>query len=174
MVEAMYDRSPGYFRQFQIKFRFFISHEKPDSTIAKIYALCTHLDNEYCRVLLTNHYHVLFDLTDALKDFIKQSKFYTVPCLYTTFSCLFANNRTLETTGEVFEKLKLAVECDSSTDQLKRDLEQVYKLLPNAVNSNNSQIFVGNTTCKTLVNNQQTSEIHLQNDHLPNETLKRF
>ena len=42
------------------------------------------------------------------------------------------------------------------------------------VNSNNSQLFVGKTTCNTLVGSQQTSQVQLQTDHLTNETQKGF
>ena len=74
MVKAMYERSPGYFKQFQKKFRFFNTEEKPKSTFAKVSAICMHTDSLFCRVLPTNRYHVLFDVSDVATDFLKKTK----------------------------------------------------------------------------------------------------
>ena len=75
MVEAMYERSPGYFKQFQKNFRFFITEEKPKSTFAKVSAICMHTDSLFCGVLPANHYHVLFDVSDVTTDFLKKLNF---------------------------------------------------------------------------------------------------
>ena len=85
MVEAMYERSPAYFKQFQKKFRFFfVSDEKPSSLFARNYAECMHFENGYCEVLPSNHYHVLFDVSDVSTEILKQNKLYAVPFLVCT------------------------------------------------------------------------------------------
>ena len=85
MVEAIYERSPGYFKRFQKNFRFFVSEEKPSSMFARNYAVCMHFENGYCEVLPSNHYHVLFDVSDVSTEMLKRNKLQAVPCLYTTF-----------------------------------------------------------------------------------------
>ena len=74
MVEAMYERSPAYFKQFQNNFRFFVSEEKPSSMFARNYAVCMHFKNDYCEVLPSNHYHVLFDVSDVSTEIMKRNK----------------------------------------------------------------------------------------------------
>ena len=71
----MYERSPGYFKQFQKNFRFFITEEKPKSTFAKVSAICMHTDSLFCGVLPANLYHVLFDVSDVATDFFKKTNF---------------------------------------------------------------------------------------------------
>ena len=89
MVEAMYERSPAYFKQFQKNFRFFVSEEKPSSMFARNYAVCMHFENGYCELLPSNHYHVLFDVSDVSTEILKRNKLYAVPCLYATFKTFF-------------------------------------------------------------------------------------
>ena len=89
MLEAMYERSPAYFKQFQKNFRFFVSEEKPSSMFARNYAVCMHFENGYCELLPSNHYHVLFDVSDVSTEILKRNKLYAVPCLYTTFKTFF-------------------------------------------------------------------------------------
>ena len=72
-----------------------------------------------CEVLSSNHYHVLFDVTHVSTETLKRNKLYAVPCLYTTFKTFFSNGATKETTGEIFEKLKLAVEYNGSAPPTK-------------------------------------------------------
>ena len=177
MVEAMYERSPGYFKQFQNNFRFFITEEKPKSTFAKVSAICMHTDSLFCGVLPANHYHVLFDVSDFTTDFLKKTKLCSVPCLFTTFNCLFSNGKDLETIGTVFEKLKLAVEYNGLTLQTKGDTTNIQKRLPNLVNGVGCKTLrtVGSTAFKTLENSvEKKSNQQLQTDRLSTETLKRF
>ena len=62
MVEAMYEGSPNYIKQFQKQFKFQIVEEKPTFSNTNVYAVCAHFDSEFCG-LVTNHYHVLLDTT---------------------------------------------------------------------------------------------------------------
>ena len=86
MVEAMFERSPGYFKQFQKAFKIVVCDEKPELNVVTNYAVCVHFENTFC-TLKTKHYHVLVDTSDVAKysDKSKIKKNYTVPCLYTRF-----------------------------------------------------------------------------------------
>ena len=81
----MYERSPAYFKQFQKKIRFFVSEEKPSSMFAKITLFACILKTAIVNCYPSNHYHVLFDVSDVSTEIIKRNKLYAVPCLYTTF-----------------------------------------------------------------------------------------
>ena len=85
----MYERSPAYFKQFQKKFRFFVSEEKPALRFARNYAVSINFENGYCKVLPSNHYHVFFDVSDVSTEILKRNKLYAVPCLYTIFRIFF-------------------------------------------------------------------------------------
>ena len=110
MVEAMYERSPAYFKHLQQNFSFFVLEEISSSMFARDYAVCIHSENGYCEVSLSKLYHVLFDACDVSTEILKRSKLFAFPFLYTTFKSLFSNETTVETTGEIIEKLKLTVE----------------------------------------------------------------
>ena len=175
MVEARYERPPAYFKQFQKNFRFFVSDEKPSSMFARNYAVCMHFENGFCEVLPSNHYHVLFDLSDVSTEILKQNKLYSVPCLYTTFKTFFSNGATVETTGEIFEKLKLAVENNGSAPPTKGEATTIQKRLPNlsnALSKNDRQN--GIVAYKSLDNAEKTLNQQLQTDGLSTETLKRI
>ena len=137
MVEAMYERSPHYFKQFQKQFKFQIVEEKPTLSNTNVYAVCAHFDSEFCG-LVTNHYHVLLDTTTFEKETLKRNQNFPVPCIFTTFKFLFSTATTLETNGDVFTKLKLAVEFNSSADKV--DSQTVRKQLPAFACHNNTKI----------------------------------
>ena len=127
MVEAMYERSPAYIKQFQKNFRFFFSEKKPSSMFARNYSVCMHFQKGYCELLPSNHYLVLFDVSDVSTEMLKRNKLYAVPCLYTTLKTFFSNSATVETTGEIFEKLKVAVEYNSSAPPTKGEATSIQK-----------------------------------------------
>ena len=89
MEEDMYERPPAYFKQFQKSLRFFVSEEKPSSMFARNYAVGMHFENGFSEVLPSNHYHVLFDVSDVSTEILKQNKLYAVPCLHTFFKKFF-------------------------------------------------------------------------------------
>ena len=108
MVEAMYERSPSYSEQFQKQFRFKIVDQKPtDITSLNNYAVCPHFESELCQIA-TNHFHFLIDSSTDI-GCIKLNK------SFATFKHLFSNSSKLETNGEVFTKLKLAVDFNNKT-----------------------------------------------------------
>ena len=175
MVEAMYERLPAYFKQFQKNFRFLVSDEKPSSLFAKNYAVCMHFENGFCEVLPSNHYHVLFDVSDVSTEILKRNKLYAVPCLYTTFKTFFSNGATVEATGEVIEKLKLAVEYNGSAPLTKGDATAIQKRLPNLSNvPSKTHRQKGFDAYKSVENAEKTLNQQMQTDCLSTETLKRF
>ena len=142
---------------------------------ARNYAVCMHFENGYCELLPSNHFHVLFDVSDVSTEILKRNKLYAVPCLYTTFKTFFSNGATVETTGEIFEKLKLAVEYSSSAPPTKGEATSIQKRIPNlssAFSKNHRQN--GIVAYKSLDNAEKTLNQQLQTDRLSTETLKRF
>ena len=73
MVGAMFERSPGYFKQCQKAFKFSVCDEKPELNGVKNYGVCVHFENPF-RTLKTNHYHVVVDTSDVTRSSDK-SKF---------------------------------------------------------------------------------------------------
>ena len=183
MVEAMYERSPHYFKQFQKQFKFQIVEEKPTLSNTNVYAVCAHFDSEFCG-LVTNHYHVLLDTTTFEKETLKRNQNFPVPCIFTTFKFLFSTATTLETNGDVFTKLKLAVEFNSSADKV--DSQTVRKQLPafachnNTKISNAKQVNINQKPCakmpvvaqKTIYNARPASK-QVQTDFVNSETIRR-
>ena len=77
MVEAMFERSPNYFKQFQKQFKFLIADEKPNLTASNNYAVCPHFESEFCQ-LPTNHFHVLIESAIDVET-MKPIKIFAVP-----------------------------------------------------------------------------------------------
>ena len=100
--------------------------KKPtDITSFTYYAVCPHFDSEFCQ-LATTHFHILLDSIIELNEAMKQIKTYAVPCLFTH---LFSTSTKLETNGDVFSKLKLAIEYKNKAGE-KLDSVTVRKRLP--------------------------------------------
>ena len=125
MVEAMFERSPSYFKQFQKQFKFLVTNEKINWSSVKNFAVCSHFDSEFCQLTTTtstNHFHVLIDTSEAAttyNDIFKRNKAFPVSCLFTTFRYLFSSAVDMETKGDVFFKLKLRL---ISTLRTKKNL----------------------------------------------------
>ena len=153
IVEAIYERSPNYFKQFQKQFNFQVVEEKPTLSDTNVYAVCAHFDSEFCG-LVTNHHHVLLDTTTFEKETLKRNQNFPVPCIFTTLKFLFLTATTLETNGDVFTKLKLAVEFNISADKI--DSQTVRKQLPafachsNVKNSNAKQVNMNQKPCAKM------------------------
>ena len=91
------------------------------------------------------------------------------------FQFFFSNGITVETTGQILEKLKLAVEYKCSAPLTKGESTGIQKRLPNLINAlsrNHGQNgFVG---YKSLDNAERTLNQQLQTDRISTETIKRF
>ena len=179
MVEAMYERSTSYFKQFQKQFRFKILDQKPiDITSLIIYAVCPHFESEFCQIA-TNHFNFLIDSSTDIGS-TKHNKSFAVPCLFTTFKHLFSNSSKLETNGEVYTKLKLAVDFNEKTGE-KIDSATVHKRLPisnTAKMLTTTKAMATKTTGiaqKTIHNTISAGTGHEQTetDQICTETLKR-
>ena len=127
MVEAMFERSPNYFKQFQKQFKFLIADEKPNLTASINYAVCPHFESEFCQ-LPTNHFHVLIESAIDVET-MKPIKIFAVPCLFTTFRHLFSTSTSLEFKGDTFSKLQLAVDFNNKSGE-KMYTANVRKRLP--------------------------------------------
>ena len=127
MVEAMFERSPNYFKQFQNQLKFLIADEKPDLTAPNNYAVCPHFESEFCP-LHTNHFHVLIESAIDVET-MKPIKTFASPCLFTTFRHLFSTSTSLESKGDTFSKLQLAVDFNNKSGE-KMDVGNVRKRLP--------------------------------------------
>ena len=93
--------------------------EKLSFSIGQFYAVYAHFDSEFCN-LLNSHYHVLIDTTTFENETLKRYQSFPVPCVYTAFKFLFWTAPNLETKGDVFSKLKLAIEFNSSAEKTIR------------------------------------------------------
>ena len=159
MVEAVYERSPNYFKQFQKQFKFQTVEGKPAFSNTNVYAVCAYFDSEFC-CLVNNYYHVLLDATFFEMETLKRNQNFPVACVFTTFKFFFSTATTLEKNGDVFPKPKLAVKFNSSADKV--DSRTVRKQLPafaynNLKNSNAKQVNMNQKPCvKMPVYSQKT------------------
>ena len=154
MVEAMFERTPEYFRQFQKLFRYFICNSEPqfDSYLTKNFAYSQHKNEDHCKIQQF-HYHVIAavdQLPQSFKD--TSSKPYTIPCLFTCFQLLIRGSSHIVHYGEVMEKLQEAV---SYNDQHNLAVSVSKKKLPN-------------------VNMLMTQDVQTQTEFLPTFTIDRF
>ena len=182
MVEAMYERSPNYFKQFQKQFKFQIVEEKSTLSSTNVYAVYAHFDSEFSG-LVTNHYHVLLDATTFEKETLKRNQNFPMPCIFTTSKFFFLTATTLETNGDVFTNLKLAVEFNSSADKV--DSQKVRKQVPafaynNFKHNNAKQVNMNQKPCekmpvvaqKTIYNARPPSK-QVQTDFVNTETIRK-
>ena len=110
------------------------------------YAVCPHFVSEFCQTA-TNHFQLLIDSSTDIGS-TKHNKSFAVPCLFTTLDHLFSNSSILETNGDVFTKLKLAVAFNNKTAE-KIDPATVHKRLPISFS----------TTAKMLTTTKTTATI---------------
>ena len=66
---------------------------------------------------LNSHYHVLIDTTTFENETLKRYQSFPMPCVYTGFKFLFWTAPNLETIGDVFSKLKIAIEFNCSAEK---------------------------------------------------------
>ena len=108
-----------------------------------------------------------------------------MPCVYTAFKFLFWTAPNLETNGDVFSRLILAIEFNSSAEKI--DAQSVLKRLPAFANNNN--LSKSSSTKQTNVNTKQSAKMPVaaqktiynvrppskqtQTDFVNSETLRR-
>ena len=82
-MEAFYERSPIFLKKFVKNKKDSISDGKPNVFCVKDFALCMHIESIYCEYNPTNHYQILFDVSEYLACFIKNKEPCSAPCLFT-------------------------------------------------------------------------------------------
>ena len=164
MVEAMYEQSPEYFKQFQKKFKFFFLNNEPDVSDLPSntnFAFAVHSNqNEFCSQSPANgqpHYHVLIEVTKECTKAVNKMtlKSFIVPCLLSSFKCLIMRCSKHHLSGPLMEKMKMAVNYNS-TNNLDTAGVSLRKRLP--------QICFAS----------QTRSIQTQTDLITNVTIERF
>ena len=126
----------------------------------------------------------MLDITTFEKETLIRNQNFPVPCIFTTFKFSFSTATNLETNGDVFTKLKLAVEFNSCADKV--DSQTVRKQLPafachsNVKNSNAKQMNMNQKPCakmpvvaqKTIYNARPPSK-QVQTDFVNSENIRR-
>jgi hypothetical protein len=104
MCEQVIQQSPGYFKQFARKFKYFVTEKYP-TLPADNFAFAFHNPkSDACTVSNVKHWHLLLY---SSSDFIKGG--YSVPCPYACFSRLILEGINFSLTGDIFTKLQRAV-----------------------------------------------------------------
>ena len=159
----------------------------------------SHFDSAFCQLTTTtkstNHFHVLIDTSETATtydDIFKRSKAFPVSCLFTTFRYLFSSATDLETKGDVFFKLKLAVDFNIKNEEKPESAATVRKRLPTIVTSSQQQLLQTKTAANSNKNNENIvksvsttvvqKSLHnmispgkqTQTDNFSSETLRRF
>ena len=108
MVEAMYENSHDYFRQFKKQFKFYTTPTKPCLSSQEIsYIIGYHPSSSvipFCS-LSYNHYHVLCEILPSDKNSQKSN----IPCLVNCFFHLFRPLSGLIVVGTLAAKLQSCV-----------------------------------------------------------------
>ena len=131
MAQVMYEICyPSYYQQYKNCYKFCITRTKPNLSHYKNYALCEHkhLSSEFCPIT-SPHFHVLVDV-DSTPPSFKKHKLLSVPCLYSTYLHLFAEFNSLQTFGDILQKLVLAVEFNKNSELETCYTSPVHERLP--------------------------------------------
>ncbi len=128
MVEAMFDKSPEYFKQFNKTFKFFTHPTLPDELLQfSNYAYGFHKEGtaDYCNS--GNHYHILVETDQKLT---LPFELHSVPCLYTCFKYLINCTEKRSLKGEIVTKLQNAVLFNKTNEYDKTTPSALKKRLP--------------------------------------------
>ena len=88
MVEAMFEQSPSYFKQFQKQCKFLVTNEQINFSSVKTFAVCSNFGSKFCQLTTTtstDHFHVLIDASEAATiydDIFERNKAFPVSCRY--------------------------------------------------------------------------------------------
>ena len=123
--------------------------------------MCSHFDSAFCQLTTTtksiNQFHVLIDTSEATTtydDIFKRNKAFPVFCPFTTFRYLFSSATDLETKGDVFFKLILAVDFNIKNQEKRESAATVRKRLPTIVTSSQQQLLQIKTAGNSKKNNE--------------------
>ena len=163
MIEALYEQSPDYFKQFCKTYTFFILNHGPNfSGFASNanFAVSSHSNKlDFCNQSIDNikHYHVLVEFTKEYTDLLYKmtSKAFVAPCLLFTFNYLVFGCSNYQLSGPLMEKLEIAVNYNSINNI---DVSSV-------------------PVCRRLLHfcfGSQTKPVQTQTDMVTNVTIGRF
>ena len=71
----MFERSPGYFKQFKKQFKIFVTDEKLNLPSSNSFGVCSQYNSDFCQLSTTtnqHHYHILIDSTHDALDTTKR------------------------------------------------------------------------------------------------------
>ena len=104
MCEQVFEQSPSYFKQFAIKFNYFISEKYPILPTDN-FALAFHNPkSDACTVTNVKHWHLMI-----YSECESNKGGYAVPCPYACFRRLIFEGINVSFTGNIFDKLETAV-----------------------------------------------------------------
>ena len=164
MAEAMYERSPDYFRQFQKSFRFLLFFCKPNMDKNKItkFAFAYHQKSLFFHNSSV-HYHVLFSSENLSSlEGTDSSKAFAIPSLFICFKCLIYDLDGFVVHGPILEKVIDAVDYCLQQQNLHRNFFSMKKL-PNICRAV-KQNFQTQTEFVPFLTNQRFVEIYY-NEH---------
>ena len=165
MVEAMYEKSPEYFKKFRKRFKYTIrdTEPKPQDSGIENYAYGYHSSStviDGCS-FGSNHWYLIFEDT-GLEDKIVFSSYApaTIPCLVTCFKILILpTEKNFVTHGAIVCRLHVAVEYLSKFNHVSTNKTKKQRPLPNPAKRL--------STITTTTSNRRASTI-------PDVTVKRF
>ena len=162
MVQAIYEQSPDYFKQFRKNYKFFILNNEPNfSGFASNanFAVSSHSNKlDFCNHSIDNEkQYLLVESTKESTGLLNKmtSKAFVVPCLLSTFKYLILGCSNYKLSGPLMEKLKIAVNYNS-INSLDISGVPVRRRLP--------QVCFGS----------QTKSVQTQTDMITNVTIERF
>ena len=174
MVEAMYENSHDYFRQFKKQFKFYTTPTKPCLSSQEIsYIIGYHPSSSvipFCS-LSYNHYHVLCEILPSDKNSQKSN----IPCLVNCFFHLFRPLSGLIVVGTLAAKLQ---SCVSIIFQLNPTLFSKNLKLPTHQSMSQSSLYtksLSNSDNKRICSRarKRCSHSSLQSP-IPSATLDRI
>ena len=183
MVEAMFERSPNYFKQFQKQFKFLFVGEKPGFAIGNFYAMCPHFDSEFCNLVKALS---TFWLTTFENDTLKWYQSFPVPCVYTDLKFLFWTASILKTNGDVFSKpIWQSISTVPRQKPIHSQCAKDCQFFAYNINFFEKQLYKTNkcqhqtecqdaSTCPKTIYNAQHLPKQIQTDLVNSETLRRF
>lgn len=124
MCEQTYERSPSYFRKFSKKFHYITCEKYPNLPIDN-FALAFHnTQSDSCSIENVKHWHLLI-FSDT-----RVNNSYTVPCPYACFTQLILGGINVQHTGDIFDKLKAAVDYNEKYSNDESNVLALRKRLP--------------------------------------------
>lgn len=127
----MYRQTPAYFRKFARNFRYYVSAEYP-TLPEDNFAMAFHTEASGCSIADDSHWHILihdYDYSYCRKKTDGRG-LYTITCPYACFTELVLNGMSPMYSGNMFDKMKLALEYNLVYPQPDSLSKVLWKRLP--------------------------------------------